>query len=96
MIPIPAEPLIKTCPDADPTRLTKREERQLRSALELLDKIRDERTVDYDDDSEPTYHAALALYHLQDYLDAIRNCRDRARTNALARALTGEDAIDAY
>lgn len=91
-----SKPLCPKNPDADPTKLTKREERQLRSALALLDKIRGERTRDCDDDTEPTYHAALALYHLQDYLNTIEDCRDRARTNALARALTGEDAIDAY
>ncbi len=80
----------------DPARLTAREERQLRSAAALLDRIRDERTVDQDDDTEPSFHAALALYHLHDYLDAIASCRERAQTNALARALIGEDAIDAW
>lgn len=80
----------------DPTKLTKHEERQLRAALKLLDKIRAERTRDCDDEEEPTYHAALAQFHLQDYLDAINDCRERAQPNALARALTGEDAIDVY
>lgn len=58
--------------------LNKRETEQLRRTIALLSKIREHRTRDPDDEDDPTYHAALAEYHLDDFLRAVtRDFEDR-------------------
>ena len=49
--------------------INRREEAQLRRALDLLSRIRTDRTPDMDDDTHGSYNAAVAAYGLEDLLE---------------------------
>lgn len=73
----------------------KREEAQLRRCVALLERIRYERTTEeeQDDDTHPAYHAAVAIYGLEDLMEAVEREDQDEKTNALARLLVGENVV---
>lgn len=73
----------------------KREEAQIRRCIALLERIRYERTTEQerDDEAHPAYHAAVAIYGLEDLLDAVKAEDERESFNRLARVLVGEDVL---
>ncbi len=73
----------------------RREEAQIRRCLALLERIRFERTTEQqrDDETHPAYHAAVAIYGIEDLLGAVKEADDREAFNAFSRALIGEDVL---